>query len=48
LIGGIEFTVRLVRRVGFVVEVAVGQGTREALVKEQEQNATFRALAVRR
>jgi hypothetical protein len=37
VIGGFEFAVRPVCRIWFVMEAAVGEGTTEAFVKEQEQ-----------
>ena len=37
VIGGFEFTVGLIGRIRLVVESAVGEGTAEALVEEQEQ-----------
>jgi len=36
VVGGFEFAVGAVRRIGLVMETAVGQGSTEAFVKEQE------------
>jgi hypothetical protein len=36
MVGDLEFTVGPVSRMGLMMEAAVGQGTTEALVKEQE------------
>ena len=47
VIGGFEPAVRAVRRVGFVMEAAVGKRTAEALVEEQEGDVhAFRRQAV--
>jgi hypothetical protein len=43
--GGFQFTVWSVRRVRFVVESAVGEGTAEALMEEQEQKRNVDAFA---
>ena len=44
MIGGFEFAVRAVGRIGLVMEAAVGQGTAQAFVKEQEQEGDLDAL----
>ena len=44
MIGGFEFAVRPVGRVGFVMEAAVGEWTTEALVKEQEEERDMNAF----
>ncbi len=44
MISGFEFAVGAVRRVGLVVETAVGQRPAEALVEEQEQERELDAL----
>jgi hypothetical protein len=44
VIGGFEFAVRPERRVGLVMEAAVGEWTTEALVKEQEEERNINTL----
>jgi hypothetical protein len=45
VIGGFEFAVWSARRFGFVVEAAVGEGTAEAFVEEQEEKGNVDAFA---
>jgi len=47
VIGGLEFAVGCVGWVGSVVKAAVGQGTAEAFMKEEEQERDLDALACR-
>ena len=44
VIGGFEFAVWPVRRIGFVMEAAVGERTAETLVEEQEQERDVNAF----
>jgi hypothetical protein len=45
VVGGFEFAVRRARRVGFVMEAAIGEGTAEAFVEEQKQQSNVDAFA---
>jgi hypothetical protein len=44
MIGGFKLAVGAVRRIGLVVEAAVGEGTTEPFVKEQEQEGDLKCL----
>jgi hypothetical protein len=44
VISGFEFAVGLFGRIRFVMESAVGEGTAEALVEEQEQEGEVNAF----
>jgi hypothetical protein len=44
VIGGFEFAVGLLGRIGLVMEAAVGEGAAEALVEEQEEERDVNAF----
>ena len=47
VVSGLEFAIGAVGKVWFVVKAAVGQGTAEVFMKEEEQERDLDALACR-